>query len=108
MLNEALRLLRVFHDHSQKELAEKLSISKSHISEVEAGKKTPTLGLLDKYAEVFNIPVSSILFFSENFQDGSFSEKARHRVSSKILAIMNFIAERAGRNESATEKVLPD
>lgn len=80
----------------QKELAEKLGISKSHLSEIESGKKAPTLALLDRYADVFGIPVSSILFFSENLDSDVKTEKARVFVSSKILALMNFIAERSG------------
>lgn len=96
MLNEALRLVRVFHDLSQKELAEKLGISKSYLSEIEAGKKTPTLALLNYYSEVFDIPVSSIMFFSENLNNSTRTEQLRTFVSSKILAILNFIAERSG------------
>lgn len=96
MLNEALRLVRVFHDLSQKELAEKLGISKSYLSEIEAGKKNPTLALLNHYSEVFDIPVSSIMFFSENLNNATRTEKLRTFVSSKIIAILNFIAERSG------------
>ncbi len=95
MLNEALRLMRVFHDLSQKELAEKLGISKSHLSEIEAGKKTPTLELLNRYSKVFDIPVSSILFFSENLNNNTRTEKLKTFVSSKIIAILNFINERS-------------
>lgn len=97
MLNEALRLMRVFYDLTQKDLAEKLGISKSHLSEIESGKKTPTLNMLERYSEVFDIPVSSIMFFSENLNSDINTEKIRTFVSSKILAIMNFIAERSGR-----------
>jgi transcriptional regulator with XRE-family HTH domain len=96
MLNEALRLMRVFHDLAQKELAEKLRISKSYLSEIESGKKTPTLDLLNRYSQVFDIPVSSIMFFSENLNQDVKTEKLRNFVSSKILAILNFIAERSG------------
>lgn len=97
MLNKALRLMRVFHDLTQKELAEKLGISTSHLSEIESGKKTPTLPVLNRYAEVFEMPVSSILFFSENLDSDINTEKARTFVSSKVLALLNFIAERSGR-----------
>ncbi|MFB2768076.1 helix-turn-helix transcriptional regulator [Pelatocladus sp. BLCC-F211] len=95
MLNEALRLMRVFHDLSQKELAEKLGISKSYLSEIESGKKIPTLDLLNRYSEFFDIPVSSIMFFSESLNKDVRTEKLRMFVSSKILAILNFIAERS-------------
>lgn len=96
MLNEALRLMRVFYDLRQKELAEKLGISKSYISEIESGKKIPTLDLLNRYSEFFDIPVSSIMFFSESLNKDVKTEKLRTFVSSKIIAILNFIAERSG------------
>jgi transcriptional regulator with XRE-family HTH domain len=98
MIGEALRTMRVFHDMTQKDLAEKLEISKSHLSEIESGKKTPTLALLERYSHVFNIPTSSILFFSENMDEDNVPlEKARVMVSSKILALLSFIAERSER-----------
>ena len=49
MINEALRLIRVFHDLKQFELAERLKVSKSHISEIESGTKAPSLELIEKY-----------------------------------------------------------
>lgn len=48
MLNEALRLIRIFHDTSQKDMAARLQISPPYLSEIEAGKKEPTLQLLRK------------------------------------------------------------
>lgn len=66
MLHDALRLLRVFHDLKQKELAEKLAISNSHISEIEKGNRTPSLDVIKKYADYFKIPVSSVLFLQNN------------------------------------------
>lgn len=98
MLNEALRLIRVFYDLTQKELAEKLGISKSYLSEIESGKKTPTLDLLNRYSKLFDIPASSIMFFSESLNKDVKTEKLRTFVSSKILAILNFIAERSGHS----------
>jgi transcriptional regulator with XRE-family HTH domain len=93
MLNEALRLVRVFHDINQSLLAEKLQISKSYLSEIESGKKSPTLDILERYSEIFEIPVSSILLFSEKMDDNSFSEKSRVFVASKIIKIMNWVSE---------------
>ncbi|WP_295394428.1 helix-turn-helix transcriptional regulator [uncultured Thiodictyon sp.] len=96
MIGKALRTMRVFHDLTQKDLAEKLEISTSHLSEIESGKKSPTLSLLERYANVFNIPISSILFFSENMDlENPRLEKARVMISSKVLALLNFITERS-------------
>lgn len=96
MLNLALKLLRVFHELKQKELAEKLDISASHISEIEAGKKTPTLELLNTYARVFEVPPSSILFLAENLESGISPGRIQSFVSPKVLAMINFVAERSG------------
>ncbi len=98
MLNEALRLIRVFHDASQRDLASRLKIAPSYLSEIETGKKEPTLQLLRRYAEEFKIPMSSILFFAEHIDDKTPASRLKTAVSSKVLALLNFIAERAGRN----------
>jgi transcriptional regulator with XRE-family HTH domain len=41
--------MRVFYDLTQKELAVKLRISKSHLSEIESANKTPTIDVLKGY-----------------------------------------------------------
>ena len=45
MVGEALRLLRIFNGYKSTELAEKLGISQSYVSEIENNKKQPTMGL---------------------------------------------------------------
>lgn len=91
MLNTALRLIRTFHDLKQVEAAELLGISKSYLSEIEGGSKAPTLQLINRYAEVFEIPASSILFFAENIDRQGSWEQARHIVASKIISILQFL-----------------
>lgn len=95
MLNEALRLIRVFHDLNQKDLADKLGISNSYLSEIESGKKTPTLEVIEKYSEVFNMPSSSILFFSENLDSGDKSEKTKKSISNKVIKILDWISAKS-------------
>lgn len=93
MLNEALRLVRVFHDIKQSQLAEMLGISRSYLSEIESGKKVASIDLLEKYAEIFEIPPSSLLLFSENIEKGIPSEKARVMFAKKIIKIMNWLSD---------------
>ena len=92
MLHRALKLLRTSHDFKQKELAQKLGISASHLSEIESGQKTPSLVLLERYGEVFEVPVSSILFLVENMNCQPQNSQAL--VSVKVLALLDFVAER--------------
>ena len=92
MQNDALRLVRVFHDMSQTALADKLKISKSYLSEIEKGeKKKVTLELLERYSEVFKIPVSSLMFFAEQVGNDR-SEKVRTAVAGKVLKMLEWIS----------------
>lgn len=97
MINEALRLIRVYHDLKQTEAAEKLGISKSYISEIEKGHKTPTLDLINKYATTFDLPSSSILFFAESLDDGKTYSQAKTFVATKIISLMKFLEDKSGR-----------
>lgn len=101
MLGDALRLIRVFHDLKQAETAVKLGISKSYLSEIESGGKEPTLQLIGRYAEVFALPASSILFFSESIDKTSPREQARRMVAGKIVALLRFLDERGRRDGEA-------
>lgn len=92
MQHEVLRLVRVFHDLNQSALADRLGISKSYLSELESGKKSPTLELLQKYAETFNMPLSSLLFFAENVDKPSRSDKVRANIGGKALKMLQWIA----------------
>jgi len=99
-INEALRLIRVFHDLKQVELAERLGISKSHVSEIEKGKKTPSMDLINKYSQEFKLPPSSIMFFAEELQHAKQGERARSRIAGKVIDILSFIERKANANNS--------
>ena len=88
MLAKALRLIRVFHDMKQMELAQKLHISKSYLSEIESGKKQPPLSLIDRYAKEFNVPCSSILFFAESLENPS---KSATTIAPKIVQFLRIV-----------------
>jgi len=95
MMHRALRLLRTYHDLKQGELAECLGISGSYLSEIEGGTKTPSLDLLQKYAGVFRIPVSSILLFSESIVKGQKRPKKLQVIAAdKILRLLEYLDER--------------
>jgi transcriptional regulator with XRE-family HTH domain len=92
MLNEALRLVRVFHDLNKTQAAERVGLSKSYVTELERGDKKVTLEVLQKYALGFNIPLSSLMFFAEQANEGSASERVRMTVAGKVVKMLDWIA----------------
>lgn len=91
MLNESLRLIRVFHDMTAKDLAQKLGISVAQLSKIETGKTTPQLNLLEKYAEIFQTTTSSLLLFADNLDAekgrGGFKITIRNKMFSLLKAL---------------------
>jgi transcriptional regulator with XRE-family HTH domain len=92
MQHEALRLVCVFHDMNQATLAERLGISKSYLSELESGKKSQTSELVQKYADTFNMPLSSMMFFAEHLDSPTCSDKVRTAIASKALKMLQWIS----------------
>lgn len=88
MLDKALKTIREIHQIPQGELAERLGISKSHLSELENGKKkNVSVELLKKYAEVFDVPPSTFLSFMEALEGESERRKGRAR---KLLQVLQW------------------
>ena len=93
MLNQALRHLRRYHGMKQRDLAVKLGISNNYLSEIESGAKAHviTIELLNKYAEIFKVPASTLMLFSEQLESGKRSEKLRVSMATKVLKMLDWI-----------------
>jgi len=65
-LGRILKACRKFNRMTQGELGEKLKLARSYISQIESGKKVPTLKVLQSYSKIFDIELSALFFFSEN------------------------------------------
>jgi transcriptional regulator with XRE-family HTH domain len=97
MLGEALRLIRVFHDLKQNELAKQLDVSQSHLSDIERGEKTPSQEIVARYAKMFELPVSSIWFFDEQLSSGpnkSAIDRAKGVIADKVLDFLRVVERR--------------
>lgn len=95
MFGQALKLLRRYQGLNQSALAKKLGVSRSYISELESGNRTPSLDLLSRYADIFNVPISSLVFFAEALQDkenlSSRLEKAKGVIAKKVIALLTLV-----------------
>lgn len=105
MIGNAIKLIRQYHNLSQTQLALKLSISTSYLSELESGKKEPTLDILQRYSSVFNVPLSSLVVFSETLEGSHSISKARSFISKKMQKILEWIADQNEKNPGERVKV---
>lgn len=97
MINKALRMAREFHHMKQNELAQKLDISTSYLSEIETGKKPASVELLEAYGRVFKIPASTFLLFKEQV-DGA-NDDRRVQKAHKMLQFFEWVLEESGDDD---------
>lgn len=64
-MRKTLKLIRLYNELSQKDLAKRLDMCKSYLSEIESGKKNVTLNIIRKFEKYFQIPASAIFTLSE-------------------------------------------
>jgi transcriptional regulator with XRE-family HTH domain len=100
MRNPALRHARAFRRWTQEDLAGQLGISASYLSEIESGKKRPSLDLLDSYARIFGIPASTFLALEEKARGRRGKKTKRAEQLLKYLELM--LAEDAARASPKT------
>ncbi len=92
MLNDAIRLVRIYHGLGVSQVAEKVGFSKSYISELESSEKNVTLEVLRRYSDAFKIPISSLMLFAEQVAGGGSAEVVRFKVANKVVKMLDWIA----------------
>lgn len=99
MLNRALRVIREVHQMQQGELANRLQISRSHLSDLETGRRTTiSVDLLNRYAQVFDVPASTFLSFAEALEGESTKRK---RNAEKLLSALDWLVDKQDVERSA-------
>lgn len=75
-IGRVIRIFRIANDYSAKQLAELLNVSQAFITDMESGKKPPSLETTRKIAKAFNVNISTFFkiyeFYEEN--DGDFKK----------------------------------
>ena len=87
--------MRDYHRLSQTELAARLGLSKSYISELETGTKKASLEVLERYSKSFSVPMSSLVLFAERMENHNFTERGRTFVADKVLKMLEWLRDTA-------------
>lgn len=89
-----LRLLRIYAKWTQAEMADRLGIRASYVSDLETGKRPVGLNILRKYAQAFQVSLSSLIFFMEEGDNGFLHSNAFFQT--KALDFLDWMRKRAG------------
>lgn len=88
-ISRVLKCIRLYSKYNQKQLSILLGVSPSYICEIELGKKEPSFTILKNYSKTFDIPISTILLFSENY--GNKPNKMIQLMCKKTLSLFEWI-----------------
>lgn len=102
MLHKALRLIRQYHKESLVDLSASLGVPKDRIVDLESGVWSPSIEILQRYASHFDIPLSSLVFFSESLgTQGRLSKRLRLNLAGKVLDIVEWVSNKNEKTEKA-------
>ena len=82
LIHEAIRLIRIYQDRPQHEVAKEIGFVNSWVSETEKGKKKVTEEMLKNFAAVYNVEVEDIISLAKKLQS---NENFRKETFSLIL-----------------------
>jgi transcriptional regulator with XRE-family HTH domain len=92
MINDALRLSRLYMGYSHAELAIALDISQSMISEIERGSKNVSMDLLQKYSDGLGIRMSRLMLFAEALEEEPIRKRGKLLIAGKALKMLEAFA----------------
>ncbi|MFI3170388.1 MAG: helix-turn-helix transcriptional regulator [Faecalibacterium sp.] len=88
MIGDILKRTRNIYGYKANEMCLQLNISPSYLSEIENNKKTPSLDLLQKYADIYDIKLSTLLLLSEELDDAEKEDKSLIFMRKTILRVI--------------------
>ncbi len=86
MIGEKIKKLRIEHNLTQIELAEKIESQQPQVNRWESGKKFPSLPMLIKISKLFNISLDTLVMDEKDLQTLKIKDKT---LLSKIKEIEN-------------------
>ena len=85
LLGKILKHIRVFSNYTQ--------------SEIESDKKIPTIDILQKYSDYFDIPLSAIMLFAEEYDNKSnLKKKAKSFLTKTAIRLLDWICKEDEKN----------
>lgn len=92
MINDALRLLRLYLGLSQKQISNEVELSQSMISDIESGNKEVSMDVLERYSEKLNVRMSQLLFFAEELEGEPVRTRGKLIIANRVLKLLEALS----------------
>jgi transcriptional regulator with XRE-family HTH domain len=96
VIGETLKRTRNIYGMTASNMSSELGISASYLSEIENGKKQPSLELLEKYSSIYGIKVSSLILLSENIESAKQKKDGSAFIRQLMTNLINGMSDTAG------------
>lgn len=103
VIGDVLKHMRKIYGYKAVEMSKELGISTSYLSEIENGKKQPSLEHLKKYAQLFGIKLSSLILLSESYEEAEKSGKGTALIRSMMISLINSMSKSVEDKNEASE-----
>ena len=100
MLHRAVKIFRQYHGLSQIQVATSIGITKTEVIQIESGKRPISEEEMISYSKLFDIPASSLVFFSESINSKRKSEKFKKIVGNQFLDITEWLNNRGKEKQN--------
>jgi transcriptional regulator with XRE-family HTH domain len=87
----AIKIVRTAHGLTQAQLADRLSVGASHLSLIEAGKRTPSLDVLQEIAVALVVPLHLLTLLASNPSEFDSPENAA-RVTEVAKTLLHLLS----------------
>jgi transcriptional regulator with XRE-family HTH domain len=98
MINEALRLIRLYWGYSQVDLSNELELSQSMISEIERGTKQVSMEVLERYRKKLGVRMSQLMFFAEEIEGEPPQKRGKLIIANRVLQLLDALAPAEASN----------
>lgn len=93
MIGEVLKRTRLIYGYKATELSKQLDISPSYLSEIENNKKKPNLDLLEKYALIYDMKVSTLILLSEDHDEAVKKNRAQDFIKKMMVRLIDIMSK---------------
>ena len=86
VIRENVKSLRKRLGWSQEALAEKTGVSAPYITQIEVGKRTPSLDIVEKLASALGVEYKTLFEPQNTEQSENFSDFSKHILETKLIS----------------------